>query len=39
LIAGAGRNIGRAIVLAFAAEGAGRMLNTRANCDELEASP
>ena len=37
LITGASRNIGRAIALAFAAEGADLVLNTRANQDELEA--
>jgi 3-oxoacyl-[acyl-carrier protein] reductase len=37
LITGASRNIGRAISLAFAAEGADLVLNTRANRDELEA--
>ena len=37
LVTGASRNIGRAIVLAFAAEGADLVLNTRANRDELEA--
>ena len=37
LITGASRNIGRAIALAFAAEGANLLLNTRANGDELEA--
>src|SRR5262245_12689756 len=37
LITGASRNIGRAIALAFAAEGAALALNTRANRDELEA--
>ena len=36
-ITGASRNIGRAISLAFAAEGADLVLNTRANRDELEA--
>jgi NAD(P)-dependent dehydrogenase (short-subunit alcohol dehydrogenase family) len=36
LITGASRNIGRAIALAFAAEGADLVLNTRANRDELE---
>jgi 3-oxoacyl-[acyl-carrier protein] reductase len=36
-ITGASRNIGRAIALAFAAEGADLALNTRANRDELEA--
>ena len=35
-ITGASRNIGRAIALAFAAEGADLILNTRANRDELE---
>jgi 3-oxoacyl-[acyl-carrier protein] reductase len=35
-ITGASRNIGRAIALAFAAEGADLMLNTRANREELE---
>src|SRR5713101_8976220 len=35
-ITGASRNIGRAIALAFAAEGADLVLNTRANRDELE---
>src|SRR5204863_394984 len=34
---GASRNIGRAIALAFAAEGADLVLNTRANGDELDA--
>jgi NAD(P)-dependent dehydrogenase (short-subunit alcohol dehydrogenase family) len=38
LITGASRNIGRAIALAFAAEGADLVLNTRANGDELEAA-
>jgi len=37
LITGASRNIGRAIALAFAAEGADLILNTRVNRDELEA--
>src|SRR5262249_8371075 len=37
LIPGASRNIGRAIALAFAAEGADLALNTRVNRDELEA--
>jgi 3-oxoacyl-[acyl-carrier protein] reductase len=37
LITGASRNIGRAIALAFAAEGADVVVNTRANRDELEA--
>src|SRR5262245_53438802 len=37
LVTGASRNIGRAIALAFAAEGADLILNTRANRDELEA--
>jgi 3-oxoacyl-[acyl-carrier protein] reductase len=37
LITGASRNIGRAIALAFAGEGADLVLNTRANADELEA--
>jgi 3-oxoacyl-[acyl-carrier protein] reductase len=36
LITGASRNIGRAIALAFAAEGADLVLNTRANREELE---
>lgn len=36
-VTGASRNIGRAIALAFAAEGADLVLNTRANGDELEA--
>ena len=36
-ITGASRNIGRAIALAFAAEGADLILNTRVNRDELEA--
>jgi 3-oxoacyl-[acyl-carrier protein] reductase len=37
LITGASRNIGRAIALAFAAEGADLVLNTRVNRDELDA--
>jgi NAD(P)-dependent dehydrogenase (short-subunit alcohol dehydrogenase family) len=37
LITGASRNIGRAIALAFAAEGANLVLNTRVNREELEA--
>ena len=37
LVTGASRNIGRAIALAFAAEGARLALNTRANEGELEA--
>jgi 3-oxoacyl-[acyl-carrier protein] reductase len=37
LITGASRNIGRAIALAFAAEGADLLLNTRVNKEELEA--
>ena len=36
-VTGASRNIGRAIALAFADEGADLVLNTRANRDELEA--
>jgi NAD(P)-dependent dehydrogenase (short-subunit alcohol dehydrogenase family) len=36
LVTGASRNIGRAIALAFAAEGADLVLNTRANGEELE---
>ncbi|HEV8640378.1 MAG TPA: glucose 1-dehydrogenase [Methylomirabilota bacterium] len=36
LITGASRNIGRAIALAFAAEGADLALNTRVNGEELE---
>src|SRR6185436_3862381 len=36
-ITGASRNIGRAIALAFASEGADLVLNTRANREELEA--
>ena len=36
-ITGASRNIGRAIALTFAADGADLVLNTRANRDELEA--
>src|ERR1700738_783584 len=35
-ITGASRNIGRAIALAFATEGADLVLNTRANREELE---
>jgi 3-oxoacyl-[acyl-carrier protein] reductase len=35
-ITGASRNIGRAIALAFAAEGADLIVNTRVNRDELE---
>jgi 3-oxoacyl-[acyl-carrier protein] reductase len=35
-VTGASRNIGRAIALAFAAEGADLVLNTRANREELE---
>jgi 3-oxoacyl-[acyl-carrier protein] reductase len=35
-ITGASRNIGRAIALAFASEGADLILNTRANREELE---
>jgi 3-oxoacyl-[acyl-carrier protein] reductase len=35
-ITGASRNIGRAIALAFAAEGADLVLNTRANREELD---
>jgi 3-oxoacyl-[acyl-carrier protein] reductase len=35
-ITGASRNIGRAVALAFAAEGADLVLNTRANREELE---
>ena len=38
LITGASRNIGRAVALAFAAEGADLVLNTRVNGDELEAA-
>jgi len=38
LVTGASRNIGRAIALAFAAEGADLVLNTRVNRDELEAA-
>ena len=37
LITGASRNIGRAIALAFAGEGADLVLNTRVNGAELEA--
>jgi NAD(P)-dependent dehydrogenase (short-subunit alcohol dehydrogenase family) len=37
LITGASRNIGRAIALAFAGEGADLLLNTRVNGEELEA--
>ncbi len=37
LVTGASRNIGRAVALAFAAEGADLVLNTRANGPELEA--
>ena len=36
-VTGASRNIGRAIALAFAAEGADLVLNTRANRGELDA--
>jgi len=36
-VTGASRNIGRAIALAFAAEGADLVLNTRINAAELEA--
>ena len=36
-ITGASRNIGRAIALAFAAEGADLIVNTRVNRDELES--
>ena len=36
-ITGASRNIGRAIALALANEGADLVLNTRVNCDELDA--
>jgi NAD(P)-dependent dehydrogenase (short-subunit alcohol dehydrogenase family) len=36
LVTGASRNIGRAIALAFAAEGANLLLNTRVNGEELE---
>jgi 3-oxoacyl-[acyl-carrier protein] reductase len=35
-VTGASRNIGRAIALAFASEGADLVLNTRSNRDELE---
>src|SRR2546422_3679672 len=38
LVTGASGNIGRAIALAFAAEGADLVLNTRANAEELEAA-
>jgi 3-oxoacyl-[acyl-carrier protein] reductase len=37
LITGASRNIGRAIALAYAAEGADLLLNARANGEQLEA--
>ncbi len=37
LVTGASRNIGRAIALAMASEGADLVLNTRANREELEA--
>ena len=37
LVTGASRNIGRAIALAFAAEGADLVLNTRVNREELDA--
>src|SRR5437867_2485805 len=37
LITGASRNIGRAVALAFAAEGADLVLNTRVNGEDLEA--
>jgi 3-oxoacyl-[acyl-carrier protein] reductase len=37
LITGASRNVGRAIALAFAAEGADLVLNTRSNRGELDA--
>ena len=36
LITGASRNIGRAVALAFASEGADLVLNTRVNRDELD---
>ena len=39
LVTGASRNIGRAIALAFAAEGADLVLNTRANVEELDSAP
>src|SRR5262249_17260358 len=37
LVPGASRNIGRAVALAFAAEGADLVLNTRVNAAELDA--
>ena len=37
LVTGASRNIGRAVALAYAAEGADLVLNTRVNGEELEA--
>jgi 3-oxoacyl-[acyl-carrier protein] reductase len=37
LVTGASRNIGRAVALAFAAEGADLVLNTRVNGEELDA--
>jgi 3-oxoacyl-[acyl-carrier protein] reductase len=37
LVTGASRNIGRSIALAYAAEGADLLLNTRTNREELEA--
>jgi 3-oxoacyl-[acyl-carrier protein] reductase len=37
LVTGASRNIGRAIALAYAAQGADLLLNTRSNSEELEA--
>ena len=37
LITGSGRNIGRAIVLKLAAEGANVVINTRSNKDEAES--